>query len=429
MDLTLETVRSTLRGALGPGSFVAGFVRAIHADPGVRTACINAEGVVLYNPDFVRLNVRTEVDLFCLVFHELLHPAFGHFIHPSDDAANIACDAIINAIVTHVFAEPSGRGSLFVRVYPERGLSALLRPRSALQHSRYGALYRDLYPQAHGGRKLSAGEIIQSLRALLPPGERTVLLLDSHGVGGEGKPAGDALPTDVAARIADELRQAAIRPGQGAGNSPHLQDLLIEVLAQKKRVREELLARYATRRTLGRFFAESRRPRRITSPFPLHASRRDIALLSAGVWPGLFRNRQVQRMPERKGVAVFLDVSGSVNEHLPAIIGLLAPYRERIASVHLFSNTVVEIDFVSLAQGRVQTTYGTDFDCVARAIVERGYDRAVVLTDGHASLGEDARAPLEAVAPHILTILFGGKPDCPDLKPFGEVVQLTDVVE
>ena len=280
-----------------------------------------------------------------------------------------------------------------------------------------------------GKRRLSAGEITQSLRALLPPSPRSILLLGAHGGDGEGKPAADALPSKVTARIADELLQAVTHSGQGAGNCPHLHDLLIEVLKRKRTVREDLLSRYATRRILGWFFGEHRRPRRATSPFPVRPSRRDLVLLSAGVWPGLFRNRQVELRPEGKGVAIFLDVSGSVNEHLPGIIGLLSHYRDRIRSVHLFSNAVREVSFDTLCAGRLSTTYGTDFNCVARTVIDKEYDRAVILTDGYASLDDEHAHALTEARPAILTILFGSKPDCPDLQPFGEVVQLADVTE
>ena len=429
MELSLTGIRNLVSRSLGSDSFVAGFVTSVNEDHVIPTACITSSGELRYNPCFLAEHVRTDVELFCLVFHELLHPAFGHFVHPNDDIANIACDAIINAVITHVFAEPSGGGCLFLRVYPERGLPALLRPSSAMGHSRYQPLYRELYPQTRGTGGLSAGEVIQSLRALTPPHPETVLLLGSHGSSAGSGYATGAWPSAVASRIADDLLRAVRESGQGAGHCPHLQDLLIEVLKRKATMREELLSRYATRRKLGRFFGECHRPRRTTSPFPVRPSRRDLVLLSSGVWPGLFRCDQLARRDEAKGVAVFLDVSGSVNEHLPGIVGLLTRYRDRIDTVHQFSNAVAETSLDSLAKGHVRTTYGTDFNCIAKVILDRDYDRAVVLTDGYASLGEEARTELAALSPRILTLLFGGKADCPDLQPFGEVMQLADVTE
>ena len=429
MHITLETISDLLRRSLGHDSFTAGFVNSVESTTAVPTACINAAGTMRVNPEFVRTHIGTEVDLFCLVFHELLHPAFGHFIHPADKVANTGCDAIINAVITHVFTEPSGGGSLFLRIYPTRGLAALLRPHSAMEHSRYQRLYRELYPQALGTSRLSAGEVIQSLRVLAPDNTEDVVLLGSHGRSGVQGWAAGQWPVRVDAQIADDLLRAVANTGQTAGHSPWLQQLLIDVLRQKKTVRQELLAHYATRRALGCFFGENLKPRRITSPFPVNPSRRDLVLLSAGVWPGLFRNRQIERRPGRRGVAIFLDVSGSVNEHLPAIIGLLTNYRDRIDTVYQFSNAVVETALAQLAKGHVHTTYGTDFNCVARTILDKEYDRAVILTDGYASLDDEHTRELTEAQPGILTILFGTKTDCPDLQPFGEVMQLADVTE
>jgi len=429
MDIALQTVRDILRRSLGPDAFAAAFIERITPDLAVQTACIDGNGETRFNPDFARRYIRTDVDLFCLLFHELLHPAFGHFVHPDDDVANLACDAIINSAITHLFAEQSGSGSLFVRLYPERGLPGLLRPASEVRNSSYSALYRDLYPQTHSGRILSAGEVIQALKVLTPEMPPKMLLLGSHADRGSGGSAKNGIPAESAAKIANELLQAVAQAGSGAGYCDCLQKLVIEVLKQKQTVREELLARYASRCVLGCFFGEKRTPRRITSPFPVNPSRRDLVLLGAGLWPGLFRNRQIEHRRENKGVPIFLDVSGSVNEHLPAIVGLLTHYRNRIRSVYLFSNAVREVPFDMLCAGRLSTTYGTDFNCVARAISERGYDRAVVLTDGYASLDDDHAQLLGEDRPSILTILFGAKTDCPELAPFGDVVQLADVIE
>ena len=429
MNITLQTIRDLIRRTLGPDSFTAGFVNSVAEDASSPTASMNAQGELRYNPEFVRQYVRTEVDLFCLILHELLHPAFGHFIHPNDDTANIACDAIINAVVTNLFSEQSGQGSLFVRLYPERGLEAILRPESQLRNSRYRSLYDHLYPTSAGHSSLSAGEIIQALKVLCPEQRsRVLLLLGSHGNTGT---TGAHMPcsSGTIAKLAGDLLAAIEATGQGTGHFAHLQQLVVEVLKTKKTLRQCLLERYATQRKLDSFFGENRRTRRTTSPFPIDPSRRDLVLLSAGVWPGLFRNRQPVVRRERRGVAIFLDVSGSVNEHLPEIIGLLSHYRDRIRSVHLFSNAVREVSFDTLCAGRLSTTYGTDFNCIARTILDKEYDRAVILTDGYASLDDEHTRELTEAQPGILTILFGTKTDCPDLQPFGEVMQLADVTE
>jgi hypothetical protein len=88
-QITLDTVRQMMKRELGADSFIAGMVQSVTADPNIPTACINAKGELKYSPAFVSEHVKTEQDLFCLVFHEILHPAFGHFIHGRDEVSNM----------------------------------------------------------------------------------------------------------------------------------------------------------------------------------------------------------------------------------------------------------------------------------------------------------------------------------------------------
>jgi uncharacterized protein with von Willebrand factor type A (vWA) domain len=80
-----------------------------------------------------------------------------------------------------------------------------------------------------------------------------------------------------------------------------------------------------------------------------------------------------------------------------------------------------------LIRGNIETTGGTDFNCVARSIIEKNFDKAVVVTDGYASLGNELSEELKKRKVSILTLLFGGRQDCPEFEPFGEVVQLDEM--
>ena len=154
-----------------------------------------------------------------------------------------------------------------------------------------------------------------------------------------------------------------------------------------------------------------------------------MVLLSAGIWPGLFRNRQTEIIRNRMGVAVFLDVSGSVNDYLPGILGILSKFKDRIRTVYLFSNKVVESSMAEVCNGQIKTTYGTDFDCIAQEIIAKSYDRAVVITDGVAEMEEANTKALQDAGINILTILFDNTDRCPAFEPFGEVVVLEEVTE
>ena len=110
-------------------------------------------------------------------------------------------------------------------------------------------------------------------------------------------------------------------------------------------------------------------------------------------------------------------------------MGVLSSLKAELASIFLFSNKAVEVPFKSLLAGRVQTTYGTDFDCIADSILERDFDKAVILTDGYASLDKEKQQELKKRKVQTLTMLFGGKIDCEEFAPLGDVVQLEDITE
>lgn len=65
--------------------------------------------------------MKSREDLFCLVFHEILHPVFGHFVYEADRLSNLAGDAAINAVISLLYAKESGEGRLFRRFYEPKG--------------------------------------------------------------------------------------------------------------------------------------------------------------------------------------------------------------------------------------------------------------------------------------------------------------------
>jgi len=188
------------------------------------------------------------------------------------------------------------------------------------------------------------------------------------------------------------------------------------------------LQRFATRQKVDRFKQVVQRPRIGVSPIPIQPSKRDFVFLAAGIPPFHYHNRVSRVTTEDHGLAVYLDVSGSVNRHLPKILGLLRHLRHDLKTVFLFSNKVVETPFPSLLRGRVQTTYGTGFDCIAEHVLTNRLDKAVILTDGYASMRPENQEQLKQRGLRTLAVLFGGKNDCPEFGHFGDVVQLAEAI-
>lgn len=436
MKITLEVVRSTLRDVLGFDSFVAGFITEVQETPDHPTAGITKEGRLIYNPNFVAEYISCKEDLFSLIFHELLHPMFGHFIHHCGKLENIAADAIINGVISVLYAHASGGGRLFRKYYAPTGISGLMRSGSKMAHSRYRDIYARLYPQSHYSRDpLSTGEVIQSLKILTPHVDLSAIsLLGSHVESWGDSVACAAgieeLPKEILSRIAEEIKCSSVgRAGQGAGYSEHLISWLLEALRTHLSIRKALLGRFVTKRKIDKFKGLFQHRRISVSPIPLSPSKRDLVMLAAGVNPCYFHNRTISVQERDQGLAIYLDVSGSVNESLPRILGILQNLRKEIRTVFLFSNKVVEIPFESLLQGHLRTTYGTDFDCIAQSILDCNFDKAVIITDGEASMRDTFKVQLKARGFVSLTVLFGTKTRCNDFALFGDVIELEAIID
>ena len=435
MRITLEAIRESLRDALGRDSFVASFITGVEESNHVPTACIAADGRLRYNPEFVKRHVLGDEDLFCLVMHEVMHPMFGHFIHGTGELENIAADMVINAGISQLFPCSSGEGSLFKKLYEPHGLPGLLRPMSRMHDGRYWKLYDVFY-----GRKatreswLSAGEVIQTLKILTGGmSVPAIALLGSHGdSAGEQPKENDLseLDTETLGRFAEELKRG-IRHNMNrvAGYSQNLHEMFLDALKTHLSIKKTLLQKFATRKKLDDFRQSVEQPRVSVSPIPLRPSKRDLVLLSAGIAPFHYHNRAAGVTTRKQGLAVYLDVSGSVNEHLRHIVGLLQNLKTELRTIFLFSNEVVEAPFQNVLRGQVQTTYGTDFNCIAESILTRGLDKAIILTDGYASLKPELQNDLKRRRVRTFTVLFGGKGDCPEFAPLGGVAQLEDITE
>jgi len=433
MKITLEIVREVLREALGFDSFVASFISEVRENPNHPSAGITRDGRLFYNPEFVAHFVATKEDLFCLIFHELLHPMFGHFIHGSGQIENIAADAVINAVISTLYCAESNEGSLFTKTHEPRGLDGIMRPDSEMGHSRYSGVYDKLYHRQYGQTDaISTGELIQTLKILTESEKiESVMLLGTHGGSGAELENGlMGLDPETLGRIAEDIKRSATEAmGSRAGYSDALISMLMEALRTHLSIRKALLRRFVTKRKVDHFKELFRERRMAVSPIPIHPSKRDLVMIAAGAYPIHFHNDISRPQQRDRGLAVYLDVSGSVNDHLPKILGILKGLRREIKSIFQFSNKVVETPFESLLRGKIETTLGTDFDCIARSILEHEFEKAVIITDGYASMNDDLKAQLQKRGVKTLTILFDSATECEDFACFGDVVPLEDVCE
>ncbi len=430
MKITLSIVRQVLREALGFESFTAGFIQSIEEADWHPTCAIYKEGDLIYNPEFVAKNVISRQDLFSLVFHETLHIVFQTFIYGHGIVEELATDAVINAVISQLYCQESGGGNLFVKLYPDEGVEGLLRSESRMENSRFDNLYRALYKSWRGGSKLSTGEVIQTLKILLHAQQINVLLIGNHSPQDEAEesPGGHKpVGRENAAKIAEDIKKD-LTGGRQAGYFQKLCELLMEVLESRLSLRRCLLMNYATDRKIDRFKDQFQERHSIISPIPLYPSKKDLVLLASGHLPLYFHNKLTRPKLKHKGIAIYLDVSGSVNDHLPEILGILRHLQNQITTVYQFSNDVVETSMQKLTTGKIATTYGTSFDAVATSILESEYEKAVVITDGFSSIESELQEQMKRKGVSILTILFGGASPANDFAQFGEVIHLKEAL-
>ncbi|MHC1576895.1 MAG: hypothetical protein ACXQTE_06025 [Methanosarcinaceae archaeon] len=426
MELTLERVRSVLKTNLGSDSFIASFITEVK-EANIGSACIDEHGTLCYDPAFMNNFISGDPELFALIIHELMHPLFDHYRYGNGMVENIACDAIINAVISTLFAEQSQKGKLFRKIYKHNDLEMILRPDCEDVSNRYSALYKNLYHPSEE-TVLTTGNVILSLKVLLKGNakeDQTIILLGNHADDGDSSQNKGVSP-EILEKIGHELEHI-ISAKRSAGYSSHMFDLIINVIHSKYTLRKQLLKNFTTRQKINKFKDAFGSLRRRVSPIPIQLSKGDLVKVAAGCYPLYYHNQTHTHSYIEKGLAIYLDVSGSVEEYLPRIIGILRTFHHEIKHVYLFSNKVVKTAINELSKGHITTTYGTDFNCVAESILKNNYERAVIFTDGYARLGISNQKALEKAKVEILSIIFDDVPKNYELSRFGPAVTLNEM--
>ncbi len=382
-------------------------VKVSSAVPTAAVECVHRPRLLI-NPDFATRYCQRDEHLFLLVMHELWHIILAHTrLYPRvTPAHNIAFDAIINAGLSRLYDQPEYRGFFDVLNPADKFPHLLLRPPEGWpvnpQYPDSGpvgtrAILERLYPPP-GERAVPMPfyeEILQLLRQYAEQngwvwvdGE-PFLLGDHNSLDAETKVYADPLLGDVMRRIA---RRLPFEPGQrGAGGAK--QDEKEDIAATTERARRAFSQ--VLLRCLGpRVGGQRRRAKMPVSssagtgvlPNPrdrMAPARRRLKM------PNTIWNQQHPvraRVPDKPSKAhVYLDVSGSMADILPHVLGLVLPYvATGQVDVFQFSTVVEPLAFAQLQQGYLQTTGGTDINCVLEHAlsVQPVIQRALLLTDG-----------------------------------------------
>ncbi|MEQ8677891.1 MAG: hypothetical protein RIC84_32065 [Aggregatilineales bacterium] len=373
---------------------------------------------LLINPDFAKKYCERDEHLFLLVMHELWHITLAHTrMYPrATPVHNIAFDAVINAGLSRQFPGPEYRG-FFEKVNPVPNFpQVLLRPPEGWPNN---PVYPDvgpagtinilkrLYPPNNDKNVQPPfyAELLDLLRRYAKENgllweDVEVVLLGDHDGDGEGKSGADGKLLDNPA-MKDIMKKVVKRwpkmplgaPTAGGGNGKSE-----FVISDVEQVAERAQRKFADilKRCLNSGIGE-----------PQRKAKRDIAGMSGtGVMPNA-RDRSAPakkrlgsqgvlwsqpgmtraRVPDVPGKAyIYLDVSGSMAQVLPYLVGLLVPYvANKKAEVFQFSTTIKPLPFADLKRGQIQTTGGTNINCIMEHLLgdKNKVRRALLLTDGY----------------------------------------------
>ncbi len=371
---------------------------------------------LLLNPDFVEKYCPRDEHLFLLVMHELWHIILAHTrLYPrSTMAHNIAFDAIINAGLARQFDQPEFRGFFEAINKADEFPGCLLRPPegwpSNPQYLNIGPpgarrIIELLYPPNNWGRWSAPlyEEILNLLRDWIKEkianGEMVVepMLLGDHS-GNDGTALDDPFMRDVLKRVTESWPSPYFETGQ-RGSGGQFADLFSSLEAANEAARRAFSN--VLRRCLSPQYGGHRR--RARTPVPgmagMHvlpnprdrlASARERLGVQGVLWgqPGMV----MARVPETPGRAhVYLDVSGSMMQILPHLLGLLLPYVARgEALVFQFSTQIEPMTLDELKRAKLRTTQGTDINCVLTHLLAANppVHRALILTDGYTGTGQ-----------------------------------------
>lgn len=373
------------------------------ADDSINTLALDKDENLHINLPFWQEHIKTDADATFVLIHELMHHVLGDItrlnnlsVEDKMDAQliNIAADIRINAFICTCLniTRPEGYTTLFIeKFYESKGVEGLLRPKSNLKNTKFYKLYQNVWFSSYGYRVdepesiENYDDLYTALKVILNRKIKNVKLIGTHSQTVDGKPTQQS---NAAAEKIGKILKESIESGMG-GRDTLVGRLILEDLAINQSLSTKIFARYAINKKLNNlksFFPQQKKTRQ---PIPTSPSKRDLFLVSIGQTPTIWNSRKTIVNQKNTGVAVYLDVSGSVYSFLPRICALISKIRKELNVVYGFSNKVIEHTVEQIRKGIIESTGGTDFDCVAEHILDNKITKAIIFTDGYASISKE----------------------------------------
>ncbi len=131
---------------------------------------------------------------------------------------------------------------------------------------------------------------------------------------------------------------------------------------------------------------------------PLSISRRDAFALSAGAVPVMWHKRMGI---ERPYIDLYVDVSGSMERYYGYIPYIYDALKHVMGRIFQFSTEVAQVEH---DDSFLLTTGGTQFNCVAKHMIEHQIRAAILLSDGQGHLTVENTESLKSQLEHLIYI-------------------------
>jgi hypothetical protein len=453
MKLTLAKLHRIMGQVIGAEAVtLQNFCTRVEEDSITCGIMLGADGVLYYDPDWWDANIDTPEKAKHVVFAEIMKHVLGVQYHNPDWISKVAAGAVINAYLFHAF----GYHELPRAMYSAKDLpECLMRPNARGYHSRLKRIYRGIWDRE--ARFTNISNVEQALRilfldtSLIPqgldpndiqvpgfgqgggeagegegegeegeegtPGQSKGKGNYAHGFEGAGeqqviKTKSDRLPPSLVEHMSNGVKEAC----QSAGYSNVMGDFVVERMNSNKSLKTILVEDFVLdtiKKKIRKTF-EPDEPEQ--SMLPLKLTKRDAFKLAMG-WTPIFFEQETEKEVEDGdgGLAIYMDVSGSFYSFIPYTLGVIQCVEDMVEKIYQFSNMVAEIPFNDIKGNkvRINSTGGTDFDCVLAHAIEHNYDKVLIITDGWADVNnpkirEEADKKISKVLVLMVTQLPGG---------------------
>ncbi len=339
----------------------------------IDTACITLEPqgfVISVNPDFIEEHANTPTKMATVLLHELFHQLFSHKRYPCTSVWNIATDAYINAALYHLNKRTA---KFFMDFYrPDQLPEAILRKGSNVPEGTLNIIYKRLY-SAQFFKSVTVTDIVQALTST--GGDFTqVAVIGTH------QPI-DVQPY-ILASISKDMQGLL---GQNAALSGSYFQEILNV--NKSNIINHLVYQVLVSDIQGEIISAMGKNNEDVSVVNAGLlGRRDAVYFGIGLLPVFY----TASSEELASAHIYIDVSGSVFDELPFIIGLIQSMEEYFnLNLYQFSTEVYPLTQRDLRQKKINTTGGTSFNCIAKHLKTNLVEKAMIITDGHANIRKD----------------------------------------